>query len=410
MLSSHIIISVCVLLLLAYIFDLTSHKTKIPSVILLLLLGWSVKGITELFDINIADLSSILPVLGTIGLILIVLEGALELELTKSSIPLIRKSLIMALIPLFILAFGIGLAFHFYGGYSMKISLTNAIPFCVISSAIAIPSVSNWSKTDKTFVIYESSLSDIIGVVFFNFIALNIFFTFGTYLHFFLNIVIVLLISFIATVGLSYILSRLNHRIKFGPILIIIVLIYAVSKLYHLPALLFIMIFGLSIGNIDKLKDYKWLRHFKPEKLKKEVLQFREIVVEATFLIRTMFFLLFGFLIKTNEILNPETVVWALGIVGGIIIVRIIVLAFLKLSIPKFMFIAPRGLITILLFFSILPENSIPIVNKSLVIQVIVISVIIMMIGILFTKKSKEDIEAAIDNEDVILNEGGIIP
>lgn len=410
MLTSHIIISVCVLLLLAYIFDLTSHKTKIPSVILLLILGWSVKGIVELFSINIADLSSILPVLGTIGLILIVLEGALELELTKASIPLVKKSLIMAFIPLFILAFGIGAAFHYYGGYSMKVSLTNAIPFCIISSAIAIPSVSNWSKTDKTFVIYESSLSDIIGVVFFNFIALNTIFNMGTYMNFFLNILIVLLISFIATVGLSYILSRLNHRIKFGPILIIIVLIYAISKLYHLPALLFIMIFGMTIGNIDKLKDYKWLRYFKPEKLKKEVLQFREIVIEATFLIRTMFFLLFGFLIKTKEILNPNTVIWALGIVGGIIIVRILILALLNLNISKFMFIAPRGLITILLFFSILPENSIPIVNKSLVIQVIVISVIIMMIGIIFTKKGKEEIEEEDENEDLVLNDAHVMP
>lgn len=41
-----VIITFCVLLLIAYVFDLTTSKTKVPSVILLLLLGWSVRQLT----------------------------------------------------------------------------------------------------------------------------------------------------------------------------------------------------------------------------------------------------------------------------------------------------------------------------------------------------------------------------
>jgi hypothetical protein len=67
-----------------YLFDLTA-RTKIPSVILLLLLGWMVRD-NLLFDINLPDLTATLPVLGTIGLILIVLEGSLELELNRSKV------------------------------------------------------------------------------------------------------------------------------------------------------------------------------------------------------------------------------------------------------------------------------------------------------------------------------------
>jgi hypothetical protein len=44
------------------------------------------------FDINLPDLAT-LPVLGTIGLILIVLEGSLELELNKSKVGLIKNHL-----------------------------------------------------------------------------------------------------------------------------------------------------------------------------------------------------------------------------------------------------------------------------------------------------------------------------
>lgn len=40
-----IIITLCILLLLAYVFDLTSSKTKVPSVILLLLLGFAMRQV-----------------------------------------------------------------------------------------------------------------------------------------------------------------------------------------------------------------------------------------------------------------------------------------------------------------------------------------------------------------------------
>ncbi len=391
MFTAQVIIVVCLLLIVAYVFDLTSHKTKIPSVILLMALGYAVKELAYLFNIHIPDLNPILPFLGTIGLILIVLEGSLEIELTHNALPIIKKSMWMAFVPMFIVAFGIGSAFHYFTGADFMKSLINAVPFCIISSAIAIPSVNNWSKRDKSFVIYESSLSDILGVILFNFIALNTTFTAQTYIQFVLEILLILVISFVATIALSFVLSRLQHRIKFGPILIFVVLIYEISKYYHLPALVFIMIFGLVIGNINKIKENKYLAYFKPEKLKTEVNTFKEIVVEATFLIRTLFFLLFGFLIELNEVFNYHTIFWSTSIVLGILLVRVIVLSFLKLSIGKFMFIAPRGLITILLFLSIDPSNRIPLVNNSMVIQVILISVLLMMLGVMFTKSNQED-------------------
>lgn len=388
--TTEIIIVFCVLLLIAYVFDLTASKTKIPSVILLMALGWGVQQGSKTFDIQIPDLSSVLPVLGTIGLILIVLEGTLELELSKSEIPLIKKSFIMSLVPLALTAGALSSAFHFWGGFDYRSSLINALPFCIISSAIAIPSVRNWSKSNKTFIIYESSLSDIIGVVAFNFIALNTDFGVKTYGFFLLEILFILVISVLATVLLSLILSRLNHHIKFGPILILIILTYTITKILHLPGLIFIVVFGLTIGNIDKFNNNQIMRFFHPEKLNKEVKQFKDIVVEATFLTRSLFFLLFGFLIEIKDVYNLKTIYWALGIVGVIVLLRIVMLAILKLKIFPLTFITPRGLITILLFYSIEPLNKISLVNESLIVQVILISVFLMMIGVFFTKNEKK--------------------
>lgn len=386
--STAIIITICFLLLLAYIFDISSALTRIPSVILLLLLGWAVRQGSDLFQIHVPNLSSLLPIFGTIGLILIVLEGALELELNKSKVLIIRKSFLVALIPMIILAFLLAFAFQYFGQVSFKMGLVNAIPFCVISSAIAIPSVKNIASTEKEFTIYESSLSDILGVLFFNFIALNSIISGGSVGLFILQILIITIISFASVLGLSFLLSRIKHHITYTPIILLVILIYSISKIYHLPGLIFILVFGLFLGNLDELKRFKWIEKFKPEKLDIEVAKFKGITGEATFLIRALFFILFGFLMEAKEILNTETIPWAVAIVVSIIIIRWVTLKVSKLPTSPLIFIAPRGLITILLFLAILPEQTIPIVNNSLIIQTIILSVLVMMHGLMIRKKN----------------------
>lgn len=378
-----IIIIICLLLIIAYIFDISSSKTKIPSVILLLIVGWSVRQGTSAFKIDIPDLTPILPILGTIGLILIVLEGSLELELNKSKLPFIGKTALIALIPMLIFSFVLAFAFQYFGNVDFKVGLANAIPLGIISSAIAIPSVQNLFTKDKEFITYESSLSDIFGVIFFNFITLNDNIGTQSIGHFLLELLLILIVSFIATLGLAFLLSKIKHHVKFIPIIIIVVLIYAISKIYHLPALIFILLFGLFLSNLDELKQIKFIQKLQPKILNKEVHKFKELTTEIAFTIRSLFFLLFGFLIKTEELLNTETIIWALNIVFGIFILRFIFLKLFNQNIKSLLFIAPRGLITILLFLTIPLNQTMSLANKSLIIQVIILTALIMMLGIM---------------------------
>ena len=95
-------------------------------------------------------------------------------QFKKSNYPLIKKSVFASLIQTVGLSFILAYAFYYFGDYSYKDSLLNAIPLSIISSAIAIPSVKNITKSSKEFIIYESSLSDIFGVIFFDFIEKGI--------------------------------------------------------------------------------------------------------------------------------------------------------------------------------------------------------------------------------------------
>jgi potassium/hydrogen antiporter len=383
-----IIITLSTLLLLAYLFDITSPLTKIPSVILLLVLGWAARQSLDFFEFEIPNLAQLLPLFGTIGLVLIVMEGALELELNKSKIGLLQKSIFMAVLPMLALIFIFAGFFYYMDQGDFKVCVINAIPFCVISSAIAIPSVRNLMPFNREFIVYESSLSDIFGVLVFNFMLQNSLINMAAFGLFSLQLIIIIAVSFVSVLSLSFLLGRINHHITYSPIILLVLLIYALSKYFHLPGLLFILVFGLFLGNLDELKQFKWIDKFKPGKLDNEVRKFKEFTIEATFIIRALFFILFGFLMDTAEMINMTTLPWALAIVLTILVVRYISLKLTGLPPSPLLFVAPRGLITILLFLGILPSLSIPMVNNSLVIQTIILSVLAMMFGLLGAKPS----------------------
>jgi hypothetical protein len=66
-----------------------------------------------------------------------------------------------------------------------------------------------------------------------------------------------------------------------------------------------------------------------------------------------------------------------------IYLLRFIQLKASGLRLRNLLFIAPRGLITILLYLSILPEDKLPLVNEPVIIQVIVITSLFMMPGVI---------------------------
>ncbi len=387
--TATIIITFCLLLLIAYIFDVTSPKTKIPSVILLLALGWTLKVAAGLFKIPIPDIEFSLPLLGTAGLILIVLDGSLELELDKSKFWPITRSLLGATFSVLAISFILAWLFTMFDSISFRQALISAIPISIISSAIAIPSTKQMCKESKEFVVYDTSFSDVVGVIFFTFITINYVYNVGTFLTFGLQMVEMIIISIIATALLSFLLSRMKHQIKFIPIILLVMLIYSLAELVHLPALIFILLFGIAIGNLDKIIELPFIYSIMTGTLDKEVTRFKQITSELTFLIRSLFFLVFGFMIETKDLLDIKSLIWAVVIVLITLAIRALQLKITNQKLMPLLFIVPRGLITILLFMSIVPEEQVSFINRNLILQVIIITTVIMTIGTASVKKQK---------------------
>jgi hypothetical protein len=377
------------MLLLAYLAEISSERTKIPSVIILLFLGWLANEATSRMNWNIPDLHLFLPILGTIGLILIVLEGALDLKMSRTKLTIIRTTLLMAILQMLLLSFIFTSVVCLYSRVSFITGLMNTLPLCVISSSIAIPATRNSPLAVREFIIYESSFSDVIGVLFFNFVLLNTGrdFDLTSVGLFLLQLMAIILVSVFSVLGLSYLLSRMRNHISYTPIILLVILIYSIAREFDLSGLLFILVFGLFLGNITELKNYYLIGLINTERLGHEIIKFKSITIEATFIVRSLFFLVFGFLMETSDFLNLHSLPLALAVVIFILAVRWLFLKMLKADVSQLLHFSPRGLITILLFMSILPDYNLPFIDNSLIIQIIVISVVVMIFGLLRTGK-----------------------
>ena len=96
-----LVIGGSLVIILSYFANLLAKRTNIPSVLVLIGMGIALReGLNAMGLTSIPFESLVLELLGTIGLIFIVLEAALELDLTRDKMPLIVKSATMALLAL----------------------------------------------------------------------------------------------------------------------------------------------------------------------------------------------------------------------------------------------------------------------------------------------------------------------
>ena len=104
-----IVIGGSLIIILSYFANLLAKRTSIPSVLVLIAMGIGIRQTMHTVGWHhIPYEGLILELLGTVGLIFILLEAALDLELSREKLPLIIKSSTISL--LILLASTVGIA------------------------------------------------------------------------------------------------------------------------------------------------------------------------------------------------------------------------------------------------------------------------------------------------------------
>ena len=279
-------------------------------------------------------------------------------------------------------------------------SILYSIPLSIISSAVAIPSARSFSENDKEFIVYESTFSDILGIVIFNYCILQIvskkpIIDTAPIIQLGGQVLVIVFLSLLITYFLAKLIQKIDHHVKFFLIIAILILVYAIGKFFHLPTLLTIFIFGIFLGNGGEILPNFMKKSLDIEKTKNSLNDFHILTSESTFLVRTFFFLFFGFSIPLERFVSPKPYIYALVILFIMFVARYIYLSITKLNfkLTPLVYMSPRGLISILLFLQLSTLNQsdfkTDIIDERVLLLVILFSMILMLLGTL--KKNMND-------------------
>lgn len=390
--SSILIIVLSLSVLISYAFDLFSSRFNMPSVLLLLLLGMVTRQATDYFGVQVPYINTILPTLGTLGLILIVLENGLDLELHTEKLNLLRRTLLASLLSIIGATLLIAGMLYLLLNDSFYHCLVAALPFSIISSAVAIPGFANLSVGQREFMVYESAFAGILGVMAYNFLLLSRYSVWDAVWIFTRDTLVMALLSLICCFLLLYLIGRINHRIKFLPIISVLFLVYAIAELNHLSSLLLILIFGLFLNNTELFVRGRLSLVLKNDLFEKELEQLKNLTAEGGFVVRTFFFLILGYSIVPQALIDIDALIVSSLFIALIVIWRWITLrlTFQGQSNPL-LWIAPRGLITILLYLNIPEDLRLLGFREGIPILVVVLSSLVMVAGVRRRSVSEED-------------------
>lgn len=389
-----LIILFCGVIVVSYLFSILSRYIKIPSVLLLLFTGIALRHFSTQNGWQIYFPENLTEFLGVTGLVMIVLEAGLDLKLSRGKLQLIRNSFFAALFIFLLSLAGITAGLYYWLHEDMVKCIVYAIPLSIMSSSIVIPSLHHLSAAKKEFLVYEASFSDIFGILAFNYFTAKNTFTAASLGKFGLGILTAIILSILFSVLLFVLLTRSRMNIKFFLVFALLIMLYEGGKMLELPSLLIILVFGLMVNNWDAVKLPRVQHFFPEEKVQETIKLLHSITAETAFLIRTFFFILFGFSIDLKVIGATEVIVAGSTIVAILLLTRFLYLKFFVREnvYPETLFI-PRGLITILLFYKIPAALHLASFNDSILFFVIIITSFIMMLGVIFYRKEPTELQ-----------------
>lgn len=373
------------LVIVSYVFSIISARTRIPTVLLLLLTGVAIREIASATGNYLEVPLDFIQFLGVLGLILILLEAGLDLSLSRSKLPLVARATGSAIFVLVLSIVLIAVIVKMAFSQGWLISFVYAAPLAVISSTIVASSISYLSEDKREFLIYESALSDIFGILLFNILIAGNGFTVGAIALNIGSIALALLLSVIVSIVLLFLLARVKFNIKAFLILPVLLLVYSVGHIWQIPTLLTVLIFGLIINNWRQPHLHRLHKWFGLRNVENAAETVKSVTSEAAFLIRTVFFTLFGYTIDVRSLFDMRIIGVGSAIVGAIFVARFIYLqVFLRGHVLPELFFAPRGLVTIVLFYSIPGSMAIGEFDDAIIFFVVLVSTVIMMIGSVF--------------------------
>jgi hypothetical protein len=213
--------------------------------------------------------------------------------------------------------------------FEVLTAMLYTIPLSILSSAIILPSIDNLDEDKREFMIYESTFSDIVGIIgFYSVLAMvGSQTTESVYGDIFGSLVITILFSIIISYVLIYIFQNIKGHVKLFLLIAILLLLYAIGEMLgQYASLLVILIFGIILNNYKVFFRGGLMKLLNEERVEEVLDDMKVVTAETAFVVRTFFFIIFGWSVFLGSLLSFKVIGIGLIVLVIIYLVRAIVL------------------------------------------------------------------------------------
>jgi len=342
------------LLIVAFAANRLSKLTRVPDIIVLLLIGVTVGPI--LHWVNASTFQGAIRIFGTFALLLILFEGGLELRLRKA------MRYFPAGLLLVVLSFGLSLGLiALTGRYLLHLQWTDCLllgaALGCTSGTIVIPALQQIDTPEavKVTLTIESALGEVIAVL-----------MVGSLLHmegtgsligdlasnFSHHIIVSIAIGFAAGALWSHLWPRIAGAPNANILnLGVVMAVYSAGDYLHGSGLLTVLIFGVTLANLPRTPH-----------MTRQGARLLAFHAEFSFLVRSFFFVLLG---VVAEFVSRKYIVPILGILAALLIARWLavegsrwVVRDVERQQTELLFwMLPRGLVTAVLALEIVADR-----------------------------------------------------
>jgi potassium/hydrogen antiporter len=342
------------LLVLAVAANRLSKLTRVPDIIVLLLIGITLGPI--LHWVNPAHFEGVIRFLGTLALILILFEGGLELRL-RQALRYFPAGLLLV-----VLSFGLSLALiALMGHWLLHLEWTDCLllgaALGCTSGTIVIPALQQINTPDpvKITLTIEASLGEVIAVLLVgSLLKANDQGSLigGLASDFSRHIAVSLLLGFI--IGALW--SRLWPKIAGSPNsnilnLGVVLGVYALGDFFHGSGLLTVLIFGVTLANLPRTPH-----------MTRQGARMMAFHAEFSFLVRSFFFVLLG---VVAQFVSRKYLLPIVGILAALLLARYVAMIGSRWVVKDvtreqtelLFWMLPRGLVTAVLALAIVEQR-----------------------------------------------------
>lgn len=189
------------------------------------------------------------------------------------------------------------------------------------------------------------------------------------------------------------VLLRVEGHIRFVPLLAGLFALYTAGKLFHLSPLIMVLFFGLLLNKPSLVTRFRPFHNWVEDDYDDTLSEFKTLVVELTFVVRGFFFVLLGYWTDLSDLASSEAWIAAALVLITIFGSRFALLRLMKVGSAasgSLGWIAPRGLITVLLFITAREKIDLPgFVNGAVILVVLASSALILVARITSGEKER---------------------